>query len=88
MRLGGDEFLLLIDLAMPAETVARAHEIVAGVASADWAELASGLRVTVSAGHAAGEAWEVDHRIQAADANLYRAKASGRGRAITHFDHV
>ena len=36
----------------------------------------------MSAGQAVGAARDVDQLIRAADENLYRAKAAGRGRAV------
>jgi diguanylate cyclase (GGDEF)-like protein len=82
VRLGGDEFLLLIDLPLGAERPLTAHAIVHAVGEQDWHALAPGLRVGVSAGQAVGAARDVDRLMGAADEHLYRAKATGRGRAV------
>jgi len=83
VRLGGDEFMLLIDLPTDADASVPAQGIVRAVTLHRWNDVAPGLRVSVSAGHAVGAARDVDKLIQAADENLYRAKAAGRGQAIT-----
>jgi diguanylate cyclase (GGDEF)-like protein len=83
VRLGGDEFMLLLDLKSPTDVAARAHAIVDAVSSHRWGDLAPGLSVTISAGQATGATREVDDVMKAADVNLYRAKAAGRGRAVT-----
>jgi len=83
VRLGGDEFMLLIDLAVDAEAPIPATGIVRAVTLHHWDDIAPGLRVSVSAGQAVGAARDVDQLMQAADENLYRAKAAGRGRAVT-----
>lgn len=84
VRLGGDEFMLLIDLAAsPVDARARAHEVVDRVATHSWDDVAPGLLVTASAGQATGAAGEVDELVRLADDRLYRAKADGRGRAVS-----
>jgi len=82
VRLGGDEFMLLMDLPAGITSKLPTGGIVRAVALHHWDDVADGLRVTVSAGQALGAACDVDTLIQAADANLYRAKAAGRGRAV------
>ena len=82
VRLGGDEFMLLVELAPGAALPMPAEQIVRAVAQHDWNEVAAGLRVTVSAGEAVGAARDVDKLIGSADECLYRAKAAGRGRAV------
>ena len=82
VRLGGDEFMLLIDLPPGADVPVLADGIVRAVTMHTWDDVAPGLRVSVSAGQAVGPAREVDRLVRAADANLYRAKAAGRGRAV------
>ena len=82
-RLGGDEFMLLIGPVEAGAAEARAHAIVASVASYPWDELAAGLQITISAGQAAGVVGDVDAVTETADARLYQAKAAGRGRAVT-----
>jgi len=83
VRLGGDEFMLLIDLPADADAPVPASGIVRAVTLHHWNDIAPGLQVSVSAGQAVGAARDVDRLIQAADENLYRAKAAGRGRAVT-----
>ena len=83
VRLGGDEFMLLIDLPAGLDVPIPAQSIVRSITLHHWNEVAPGLRVSVSAGQAVGPARDVDQLIQAADENLYRAKAGGRGRAVT-----
>ena len=82
VRLGGDEFMLLIDLPPGTDVPVLADSIVRAVTGHRWADIADGLRVSVSAGQAVGPAHDVDKLIPAADDNLYRAKAAGRGRAV------
>ena len=83
VRLGGDEFMLLIDLPAGTDIPVPARSIVRSVTLHRWGEVAPGLRVSVSAGQAVGAARDVDQLIRTADASLYRAKDSGRGRAVT-----
>jgi diguanylate cyclase (GGDEF)-like protein len=83
VRLGGDEFMLLIDLPAGADVPIPAQDIIRAVILHHWDDVAPGLRVSVSAGQAVGAARDVDQLIRAADENLYRAKDAGRGRAIT-----
>jgi diguanylate cyclase (GGDEF)-like protein len=86
VRLGGDEFMLLVDLAPGPHVPPVAAEVIHAINLHDWDEIAPGLRVGVSAGQAAGAAREVDRLMREADGNLYRAKAAGRGRAVAaHF---
>jgi diguanylate cyclase (GGDEF)-like protein len=82
VRLGGDEFMLLVDLPPGVSSPPMADGIVESVARYRWDDVAAGLRVGVSAGQATGPACEVDRLMRAADDNLYRAKAAGRGRAV------
>jgi len=83
VRLGGDEFMLLIDLPGDADVPVPAQDIVRTVTLHHWNDIAPDLRVSVSAGQAVGAARDVDRLIRAADENLYRAKHAGRGRAVT-----
>ena len=82
VRLGGDEFMLLVELPPEGALPMPAEEIVRAVEAYDWHDVAAGLRVSVSAGEAVGAARDVDKLIGAADECLYRAKAAGRGRAV------
>jgi diguanylate cyclase (GGDEF)-like protein len=83
VRLGGDEFMLLIDLPADTDVLVAVHGILRAVTLHHWNDVAPGLRVTVSAGQAMGAARDVDQLMRTADDNLYRAKAAGRGRAVT-----
>ena len=84
VRLGGDEFMLLIDLPPGSRRVpAIAEDVIRAVTRHHWDDIAAGLRVGVSAGQAAGPACDVDRLMREADDNLYRAKAAGRGRAVS-----
>jgi diguanylate cyclase (GGDEF)-like protein len=82
VRIGGDEFMLLIDLPPGDDTPQIASGLVRGVATHRWADVAPALQVSISAGQAIGSAAEVDHLVRAADESLYRAKSAGRGRAV------
>jgi diguanylate cyclase (GGDEF)-like protein len=83
VRLGGDEFMLLINLPADAEVALPAHDIVRAVMLHHWTDIAPDLHVSVSAGQAVGAARDVDQLIRAADKNLYNAKQTGRGQAVT-----
>jgi diguanylate cyclase (GGDEF)-like protein len=83
VRLGGDEFMLLIDLPPGRGPVpALAEDVIRLVTRHRWDDIGAGLRVGISAGQAAGAARDVDQLIREADDNLYRAKGAGRGRAV------
>jgi diguanylate cyclase (GGDEF)-like protein len=83
VRLGGDEFMLLIEVPAGTDVSVPADGIVRAVALHHWDEVAAGLIVSVSAGQAVGDARDVDRLIRAADETLYQAKAAGRGQAVT-----
>ncbi|MDA8296307.1 MAG: GGDEF domain-containing protein [Actinomycetota bacterium] len=81
VRLGGDEFVLLladVDLEAAAE---RARELLVRFDAEDFAAVAPGTPVGLSAGVAAGRRGELQEVLAAADAALYRAKA-GEGERI------
>ena len=80
-RLGGDEFVLVLeDLAGPAEAIAVAERIL--IAVREPLPLAGEkVRTSLSIGISmAGPASTASELLAEADAALYRAKASGRGR--------
>jgi diguanylate cyclase (GGDEF)-like protein len=82
VRIGGDEFLLLVDLPPGDDAPRIADGLVRAVSQHRWADVAPALQVSVSAGQAVGAASAVDQLVRTADDNLYRAKAAGRGRAV------
>lgn len=80
-RIGGEEFVLLLPGADREAACAVAERVRAEVASRDFAALAPGVRVTLSAGVAVLENHGgADELLRAADAALYRAKGEGRDR--------
>lgn len=77
-RIGGDEFVLVLD-GVPADLAARrAEQVLESVRSFAWALLGEGLAVTLSIGLAHGEASAVDLLVHRADRSLYAVKAAGR----------
>ncbi|WP_088288622.1 diguanylate cyclase [Kineosporia sp. A_224] len=80
VRLGGDEFALFLVSDGDRRLGTRVERLVEEIRAHDWERLAPGLRVTVSAGQAVGEAATVDTLMRGADEHLYRAKAEGRDR--------
>lgn len=81
VRLGGDEFLLLISRRLP-DAERRGQELLDRVMDYPWHEVAPGLSVGLSIGVISGPATEVDDLIAAADQGLYSAKSEGRGRVV------
>jgi diguanylate cyclase (GGDEF)-like protein len=82
VRLGGDEFLVLVALDDPRAARRRCETILAEIAGAGWEVVAPGLRVRASLGLACGDANRVEELRLAADAALYRSKAAG-GNAVS-----
>jgi diguanylate cyclase (GGDEF)-like protein len=85
-RMGGEEFLLVLDGIEPAAAARLLDGVRRSVAGHPWSELADGLVVTVSVG--AVVAGVVPGRTPAdvlgrADAQLYRAKDGGRDRVVS-----
>jgi|NGEPerStandDraft_6_1074524.scaffolds.fasta_scaffold17373_1 diguanylate cyclase (GGDEF)-like protein len=85
-RMGGDEFVVILDLARPLDATARGEGLVRHVGDHPWSDLAPGLTVTVSAGLARGACPGVDDLLAAADRHLYRAKSIGRGCLVAESD--
>jgi diguanylate cyclase (GGDEF)-like protein len=86
-RWGGEEFVLLMPVTTPVESASLAVERIRNaVAAHDWSTtsvLASGHRVTVSAGVATSAPGEpVEDLIARADRALYEAKGLGRNRYV------
>jgi diguanylate cyclase (GGDEF)-like protein len=82
VRIGGDEFMLVLASAKPAASRRRAEAILASVEAAPWDEVSDGLEVTASAGLACGDPHQLTTIILAADDALYRSKAAG-GNVVT-----
>lgn len=80
VRLGGDEFLLLLTVPDVRPAHRRCQAILDACAAGDWDEISPGLTVTASFGVVHGSLEEFGELCAAADAALYRAKESGRGR--------
>ncbi|WP_430781910.1 diguanylate cyclase [Actinoplanes sp. G11-F43] len=82
-RLGGEEFLLVLPGVDAAGAGARLERLRQAVRDHDWADVAAGLRVTVSAG-VAEAAPDVTRAglLSTADACLYAAKRDGRDRVV------
>jgi diguanylate cyclase (GGDEF)-like protein len=75
-RFGGDEFVVLLDGAPVAELGAAARRI--GLLARE-----AGLSVSIGVAGWPEDCAETDELFSVADANLYRAKRAGRGRACT-----
>jgi diguanylate cyclase (GGDEF)-like protein len=80
-RIGGDEFALLMPSTPLSEAIALCERLRRAVDSHDWHEVHPDLRVSVSIGLTQWDgAARVDDLLEAADAQLYIAKLSGRNR--------
>jgi diguanylate cyclase (GGDEF)-like protein len=80
VRLGGDEFLVLLAVSEYETAHRRAEALVHAMRTSNWDEVAEGLTVTTSAGVALGSAECFDALCAEADSALYRAKKAGRAR--------
>jgi diguanylate cyclase (GGDEF)-like protein len=80
VRLGGDEFLILLTHNDRDAVRRRCETIVDAVASGPWEEIAPGLHPTASIGLAGGALEEFSAICTAADRALYRAKQAGGDR--------
>lgn len=79
VRLGGDEFLVVLAGADRITALERAEQLLAQIAGHPWGEVGAGLRVAVSMGVAAGAADEFDDVRRRADAAVYQSKRAGGG---------
>jgi len=77
VRLGGDEFLLVLAGVPERAARGRAETIHTAIDAEPWDELAEGLGVKASLGFACGSPEEHAATLAAADAALYRSKAAG-----------
>ncbi len=84
VRLGGEEFLVLLPQAAAAAAAAAAERLRARIEAFDWTALAPGLAVTASIGVAlGGEADSVESLLALADQRLYAAKRNGRNCVVS-----
>ena len=89
VRLGGDEFLVVMNGVGETDVAACAARLRATVNGEPWHTLVPGISVNVSVGYAAGpRSTPLDELIREADANLYTAKAAGRGRTVGSLEPV
>ncbi len=80
-RIGGDEFAFLMPSTALSEAIALCERLRSAVDSHNWCEVHPDLRVSVSIGLTQWDgAARVDDLLEAADAQLYIAKLSGRNR--------
>jgi len=77
-RIGGEEFLVLLDSGTDATDIAERLRAV--VEKLDFSEIADDLRVTISLGVRTAREYDPNTALAAADALLYRAKENGRNR--------
>jgi diguanylate cyclase (GGDEF)-like protein len=82
VRLGGDEFMLLLSGRGRMDVASRGEELVTLVRAYPWSDLVDGLQVTVSAGAAVGPAQNVTALLSEADHHMYTAKSQGRDRLV------
>ncbi len=82
VRLGGDEFMLLLIGRATGDVASRGEQLLAQVRAYPWPDIVEGLHVTVSVGVAVGAAKNVTALLSEADRHLYSAKAHGRDRLV------
>ncbi len=84
VRMGGEEFLLLLPGVDRSEGVERLDRVRSEIADYAWADVTAGIAVTVSIGVAAAPTDEVDRvaLLALADRNMYAAKRNGRDRVV------
>ncbi|HEY9023003.1 MAG TPA: diguanylate cyclase [Burkholderiaceae bacterium] len=82
-RLGGEEFVLIIESAQESDIERVAERLRAAVEAFAWESISIGLRVTISVGVArASEVADGPELLTVADRRLYAAKREGRNRVV------
>ncbi|MDE3054616.1 MAG: diguanylate cyclase [Gemmatimonadota bacterium] len=82
-RYGGEEFVVVFPQTSVAQAAALCERVREQIASYDWAQLQSGLHVTLSMGLDGDLSRpSVDAMLAAADARMYQAKQTGRNRVV------
>lgn len=82
-RLGGEEFVVILECSQGADPAAAAERLREAVETLRWQSISAGLRVTVSIGLAtAAEAADGPGLLAIADRRLYAAKRAGRNRLV------
>jgi two-component system cell cycle response regulator len=81
-RFGGEEFLVVIPGAGPAEVLNACERVREAICSAPVDVDGTAIEVTVSIGGATSGGESIDAAIRAADDALYLAKAQGRNRVV------
>ncbi len=82
VRLGGEEFLVVLSGATPARAREVTERLRQQVEQHRWDGVAPGLRVTLSVGLASAPPYELGALSEAADDALYRAKQAGRNTVV------
>ncbi|HEX4980079.1 MAG TPA: GGDEF domain-containing protein, partial [Ilumatobacteraceae bacterium] len=84
VRMGGEEFVLLLPGVDRREGIERLDHLRRQIARYAWADVTGGIGVTVSIGVAAAPADEVERSalLALADRNMYAAKRAGRDRVV------
>lgn len=83
VRMGGEEFALLMPGTSSQEAVTVCDRIRCTLAQHDWNAIVTGIAVTASFGIATtGTAREVSHLVRSADEQLLKAKRSGKNRVL------
>ena len=78
IRLGGEEFVVVLPGASAEATRAAAERLRLAVTRYPWGQIADGLAMTTSVGWSAGPGATLAHTIEAADQALLLAKRRGR----------
>jgi diguanylate cyclase (GGDEF)-like protein len=86
-RWGGEEFLIALPGGSGRLGSDAATRVCERVREHPWHQVATGLRVTVSAGVASGPVDDLDAVLRQADAAMYRAKRAGRDQVVTTAAH-